>query len=120
MNRTWNNFSLEHHGKRSLLREKEDIRVFQCEYILKIDNAYGIDTTATDIRSIKGVTIVTPLESERRLGYIFAKFRIKFHPQRDAETGVSYVKNILTPTINSREIPGCVVYRYIARSLVEL
>jgi len=112
---------MEFKKQRSFLREaKEEIRVFQCEYILRIDAAYGIDTTATDIRSINGVTIVTPLESEKRQGYIFAKFRIKFHPAREDQTGITYVEKILTPTINSREIPGCVVYRFLSRSLVEL
>ena len=105
-----------------LLNEEEDIgiRVFEVEVIVKIRAQAGIDDTLADIRSIPGVTIVSSLQSQKSGGGFISTIRIKFHPSKEAMTGQTYVKQILIPTINSREIPNCIVMRYIPRSLKEI
>ena len=103
-----------------LYENKERIRVFEVELYLKI--RAGVDATLTDIRSIEGVTIVSSSETRGSMatgGYI-TKAKIKFHPQKEAMTGQSYVKQVLIPTINSRAIPNCYVQRFVPKSLREL
>lgn len=103
-----------------LYEVEEKLRVFEVELFLRIRG--GVDDTLTDIRSINGVTIVSNLETRGSLatGGYNTKTRIKFHPQQEAMTGQSYVKQILIPTINSRAIPNCVVQRYVSKSLRQL
>ena len=103
-----------------LYENKERIRVFEVELYLKI--RAGVDATLPDIRSIEGVTIVSSSETRGSMatgGYI-TKAKIKFHPQKEAMTGQSYVKQVLIPTINSRAIPNCYVQRFVPKSLREL
>ena len=103
-----------------LYEDKERIRVFEVELYLKI--RAGVDATLTDIRSIEGVTIVSSTETRGSLsaGGYSTKAKIKFHPQKEAMTGQSYVKQVLIPTINSRAIPNCYVQRFVPKSLREL
>ena len=103
-----------------LYEDKEKIRVFEVELYLRIRG--GVDATLTDIRSIEGVTIVSSTETRGSLsaGGYSTKAKIKFHPQQEAMTGQSYVKQILIPPINSRAIPNCVVQRFVPKSLREL
>ena len=101
-----------------LYEEEEKLRVFEVELSLRI--RAGLEKTLTDIRSVDGVTIVSSLESSRTGNSYSTRVKIKFHPQVEAMTGQTYVKQILIPTINSRAIPGCVVQRYIAKSLRRL
>ena len=100
--------------------EEEGLRMFETELIIKIRKHAGIDDTLADIRSIPGVTIVSSLHSQKSGGGVASTIRVKFHPSKEAMTGQTYVKQILVPTINSREIPGCIVMRYIPRSLKEI
>tara|TARA_R110002074_G_scaffold21627_6_gene67031 strand:+ start:349 stop:1134 length:786 start_codon:yes stop_codon:yes gene_type:complete len=106
----------------SLLNEsdEEGLRMFEVEVVIKIRKHAGIDDTLADIRSIPGVTIVSSLQSQKSGGGIVSTIRVKFHPSKEAMTGQTYVKQILIPTINSREIPGCIVMRYIPRSLKQI
>ena len=97
--------------------EEEKLRIFEVELVIKIRRRAGIDDTLADIRSIPGVTIVSSLASQRSGDGFVSTIRVKFHPSKEAMTGQTYVKQILIPTINSREIPGCIVMRYIPRSL---
>ena len=103
-----------------LYENKERIRVFEVELYLKI--RAGVDATLTDIRSIEGVTIVSSSETRGSMatGGYTTKAKIKFHPQKEAMTGQSYVKQVLIPTINSRAIPNCYVQRFVPKSLREL
>ena len=101
-----------------LYENEEGIRVFEVELLVRIRG--GVDDTLTDIRSIDGVTIVSTIESISKSTGVESKLKIKFHPQREAMTGQSYVKQILIPTINSRAIPNCIVMRYIPKSLRKL
>ena len=100
--------------------EEERLRVFEAELVIKIQRQAGIDDTLADIRSIPGVTIVSSLQSQKSGGGIVSTIRVKFHPAKEAMTGQTYVKQILIPTINSREIPGCIVMRYVPRSLRQI
>ena len=105
-----------------LLNEAEEskLRVFEAELVVKIKAKAGIDDTLADIRSIPGVTIVSSLRSQKSGGGIISSIKVKFHPAKEAMTGQTYVKQILVPTINSREIPNCIVMRYVPRSLKEI
>lgn len=104
-----------------LLNEEElGFRTFEAELVIKIKEKAGIDDTLSDIRSISGVTIVSSLQSQKSGGGFISTIKVKFHPQKEAMTGQTYVKQVLVPTINSREIPNCIVMRYIPRSLKEL
>ena len=110
-------------GVYNILREvdgEEDLRIFEAELVIKIQRQAGIDNTLTDIRSIPGVTIVSSIQSQKSGAGIISTVKIKFHPSKEAMTGQTYVKQVLIPTINSREIPGCIVMRYIPRSLRQL
>lgn len=98
-----------------LYEEIDKIRVFEIEMMLKISG--GIDDTLTDIRSIKGVTIVSTRDTQRHGRSFLTRATIKFHPSKEAMTGQTYVKQILVPTINSRDIPGCIVLRQVPHSL---
>lgn len=104
----------------TLYEEKETVRVFEVELDLRIRT--GVDQTLTDIRSIEGVTIVSTSDTRGSLatGGYTTRAKIKFHPQQEAMTGQTYVKQILIPTINSRAIPNCIVQRYISKSLRKL
>jgi len=104
-------------GEAGEAEEIEKLRVFEVELVIKISRQAGIDDTLADIRSVPGVTIVTPLESNRSGGGATSTVRIKFHPSKEAMTGQTYVKQILIPTVNSAEIPGCIVLRFVPRSL---
>ena len=103
-----------------LYEDREKIRVFEVELYLRIRG--GVDETLTDIRSIEGVTIVSSTETRGSLatGGYTTRAKIKFHPQKEAMTGQTYVKQILIPTINSRAIPNCIVQRSVPKSLREL
>tara|TARA_R110000796_G_scaffold122164_2_gene236491 strand:+ start:11358 stop:12143 length:786 start_codon:yes stop_codon:yes gene_type:complete len=99
---------------------KDDgLRVFEVELVVKIKRQVNDDTLA-DIRSIPGVTIVSSLRSQKSGGGIISTIKVKFHPSKEAMTGQTYVKQVLIPTINSREIPNCIVMRYTARSLKQI
>jgi len=100
--------------------EEEKLRVFEVQLTVKIHRVAGIDDTLTDIRSIPGVTIVSSVASQRSKGGFVSTIRVKFHPSKEAMTAQTYVKQILIPAINSREIPGCIVMKYIPRSLERL
>jgi hypothetical protein len=103
-----------------LYEDKEAVRVFEVELFLKI--RAGVEATLTDIRSIEGVTIVSSAETRGSVGTggYTTKAKIKFHPQKEAMTGQSYVKQILIPTINSRAIPNCIVQRFVPKSLRQI
>jgi hypothetical protein len=104
----------------SLNEEEEKLRVFEVQLVVKIQRAAGIDDTLTDIRSIPGVTVVSSVESQRSGAGFVSTIKVKFHPSKEAMTAQTYVKQILIPAINSREIPGCIVMRYVPRSLETL
>tara|TARA_R110002074_G_scaffold393839_1_gene580783 strand:- start:778 stop:1563 length:786 start_codon:yes stop_codon:yes gene_type:complete len=99
---------------------EERLRVFEAELVIKIKRRATIDDTLADIRSIAGVTIVSSIQSQSSGDGITSTIKVKFHPAKEAMTGQTYVKQVLVPTINSREIPNCIVLRYIPRSLREI
>ena len=100
--------------------DRKRIRLYEVLLVIKIADTVSIESTITDIRSIVGVTIVSTVESqEAGLGY-GTTIKVKFHPQKEAMTAQTYVKQILIPTINSREIPGSHVLRYVPGSLQEI
>lgn len=100
--------------------EEDKLRVFEAELVIKIKRQASIDDTLADIRSIPGVTIVSSLQSQKSGGGVVSSIKVKFHPSKEAMTGQTYVKQVLVPTINSREIPNCIVMRYIPRTLREI
>lgn len=90
---------------------KEDktihVRHFSIDLRLAIDDAIGggIEDKLIKIRSIDGVTIVSPQENYDLSGVY--TIRVKFHPQLDSMRPVTYIRNVLVPQINSSyKVPG--------------
>lgn len=91
-----------------LKEDKTDrVRHFSIDLRLGIDDAVGggIEDKLIRIRSIDGVTIVSPQENYD-LGGVYT-IRVKFHPQLDSMRPITYIRNVLVPQINSSyKVPG--------------
>jgi hypothetical protein len=92
-----------------LLKEEvgEHVRHFSIDLRLAIDDSTGggIEDKLIRIRSIDGVTIVSPQENYDLSGVY--TIRVKFHPQLDSMRPVTYIRNVLVPQINSaHKVPG--------------
>ena len=98
-----------------LKEEKYKLRTFQCELLLRIDAAVGVEETLQDIRSISGVTVVTALDSLfRKEGESYmSHIKVKFHPRSDSVTAQTFMKDHLLPAIRGNEIPGTKVIRVV-------
>lgn len=85
-----------------LLKEAEgDARHFSIDLRLAVDDNIGgnIEDKLIRIRSIDGVTIVSPQENYDQSGIYTV--RIKFHPLLDSMRPVTYIRTVLLPQINS-------------------
>jgi hypothetical protein len=92
-----------------LLKEEKEthVRHFSIDLRLAIDDSTGggIEDKLIRIRSIDGVTIVSPQENYDLSGVY--TIRVKFHPQLDSMRPVTYIRNVLVPQINSaHKVPG--------------
>jgi hypothetical protein len=92
-----------------LLKEEKEthVRHFSIDLRLAIDDSTGggIEDKLIRIRSIDGVTIVSPQENYDLSGAY--TIRVKFHPQLDSMRPVTYIRNVLVPQINSaHKVPG--------------
>lgn len=87
--------------------KEQHVRHFSIDLRLAIDDAVGggIEDKLIKIRSIDGVTIVSPQENYDLSGVY--TIRVKFHPQLDSMRPVTYIRNVLVPQINSTyKVPG--------------
>lgn len=87
--------------------KKIHVRHFSIDLRLAIDDSVGggIEDKLIRIRSIDGVTIVSPQENYDLSGVY--TIRVKFHPQLDSMRPVTYIRNVLVPQINSSyKVPG--------------
>ena len=101
--------SYKTHDFTDIIKEEKEahVRHFSIDLRLGIDNAIGggIEDKLIRIRSIDGVTIVSPQENYD-LGGVYT-IRVKFHPQLDSMRPVTYIRNVLVPQINSaHKVPG--------------
>ena len=83
------------------------VRHFSIDLRLAIDDEIGggIEDKLIRIRSINGVTVVSPQENYDLSGVY--TIRVKFHPQLDSMRPVTYIRNVLVPQINSSyKVPG--------------
>lgn len=92
-----------------LLKEQKagEVRHFSIDLRLSIDDEVGggIEDKLIRIRSINGVTVVSPQENYDLSGVYTV--RVKFHPQLDSMRPVTYIRNVLVPQINSSyKVPG--------------
>jgi hypothetical protein len=92
-----------------ILKEEKEahVRHFSIDLRLAIDDSTGggIEDKLIRIRSIDGVTIVSPQENYDLSGVY--TIRVKFHPQLDSIRPVTYIRNVLVPQINSaHKVPG--------------
>jgi hypothetical protein len=92
-----------------ILKEDKEthVRHFSIDLRLAIDDSTGggIEDKLIRIRSIDGVTIVSPQENYDLSGVY--TIRVKFHPQLDSMRPVTYIRNVLVPQINSaHKVPG--------------
>jgi hypothetical protein len=105
--RTYENFTRSMQSYKSkevfdLLKEEVgDARHFSIDLRLAIDDNIGgnIEDKLIRIRSIDGVTIVSPQQNYDQSGIYTV--RIKFHPLLDSMRPVTYIRNVLMPQINS-------------------
>jgi len=96
-----------------LREEKYRLRTFQVVMDLKIDSEYGVEETLQAIRAIRGVTVVTAIDStyQKQQSEYISTVRVKFHPARETMTPIKYVNTELLPSIRDRSIPGVSLVR---------
>lgn len=97
------------HDFTDIIKEEKEthVRHFSIDLRLAIDDAIGggIEDKLIRIRSIDGVTVVSPQENYDLSGVYTV--RVKFHPQLDSMRPVTYIRNVLVPQINSvNKVPG--------------
>ena len=96
-----------------------ETRLFQVNLRLSIDKGQGggIEQKLNRIRAISGVTVVSHQDGDSIRGKETIEAKIKFHPEKDSEQGISYVRKTLIPDINSsRHVPGVKVVQSIPNS----
>ena len=94
---------------------KYKLRTFAIELDVQISAEFGVDQSLQDIRSIKGVTVVTAIDSlyMNASSTYTSRIRIKFHPQRDTTSPGKYVQRTLVPEINGNHTPGVKILRLV-------
>jgi hypothetical protein len=91
----------------TLKEEKYKLKMFQLNIDLEIESRYGVEESLQSVRAIKGVIIVTAIDStynDRRKTYL-SRIKIKFHPERDTMTATKYINGQLLPELRNK-IPG--------------
>jgi hypothetical protein len=96
-----------------------ETRLFQVTLRLSVDKDQGggIEQKLNRIRAIEGVTVVSHVEGDAIAGKDTIEAKIKFHPEKDSEQGITYVRRILMPDINSsKHVPGVKVLDFVRGS----
>ena len=110
--------------KRKLMEQEGfETRLFQVNLRLLVDKGQGggIEQKLNRIRAIEGVTVVSHVEGDSVIGKDTIEAKIKFHPPKGSERGISYVRRVLIPDINnSQQVPGVKVLEAVPKSLKRL
>lgn len=110
--------------KRKLMEQEGfETRLFQVNLRLLVDKGQGggIEQKLNRIRAIEGVTVVSHIEGDSVIGKDTIEAKIKFHPPKGSERGISYVRRVLIPDINnSQQVPGVKVLEAVPKSLKRL